>query len=92
MMILNNYAKEGFNTVAAIIARWAPPAENDTKAYIAAVSKDTGLGQNVIIARSLPTYTALAKAIIQHENGQQPYPDDVFAKSYDLAFPATTSA
>lgn len=86
-VILHNYAKEGFNTVAAIIARWAPAEENDTTAYIAAVAKGMGLPDNAIIAKSLSTYTALAKAIIQHENGQQPYPNDVFAKAYDLAFP-----
>lgn len=92
MVILSNYAKEGFNTVAAIITRWAPPSENDTKAYIASVAVSLGLPENAVITRTQGTYTALSKAIIQHENGQQPYPDDVFIKAYELAFPPITRA
>lgn len=92
MIILSNYAKEGFNTVAAIITRWAPPSENDTKAYIASVAAALGLPENAVITKTQGTYTALSKAIVQHENGQQPYPDDVFAKAYELAFPPITRA
>jgi hypothetical protein len=38
-------------TVRNIIARWAPPAENDTEAYIRTVLKLTGLGGNESIPR-----------------------------------------
>lgn len=32
------------NTIRGIITRWAPPTENNTAAYIYAVSKETGFG------------------------------------------------
>ena len=31
-------------TIRAIVSKWAPPHENNTKAYIANVSKLTGIG------------------------------------------------
>lgn len=47
--ILFNYFYRFFSmkrpfTVSTIIERWAPPSENDTKAYIDTVLKLTGLG------------------------------------------------
>lgn len=85
IVILSNYAKEHFDTVAAIITRWAPPSENDTKAYIDAVSQALGLSPNAPVPQTQDMYTLLAKAIIQHENGQQPYGDNVFSKAWQLA-------
>lgn len=43
MVILDNYAKQGINTVQGIINRWAPPTENDTGAYIADVAQRVGV-------------------------------------------------
>ena len=40
-------------TVRNIISRWAPPNENDTEAYIRAVTKLSGLGGNENMARPL---------------------------------------
>lgn len=37
--ILQKYERRGIVTIAGIISRWAPPSENDTNAYIAAVCK-----------------------------------------------------
>lgn len=34
---------EKFNTIAKIINRWAPPIENNSKAYVETVSKMTGI-------------------------------------------------
>lgn len=72
-------ARYGLTTVAGIITRWAPPAENNTRAYIASVCQDTGKGANEPL--SLGDYPALIAAIIKHENGVQPYPADLIAQA-----------
>lgn len=40
--ILQKYAQRGVVTIAGIISHWAPPTENNTDAYIAAVCKRMG--------------------------------------------------
>lgn len=90
MVILSNYAKEGVDTVTAIISRWAPPNENNTQAYISAVASQMGVDAGTVVPIAQGLYTDLCKAIIKHENGLQPYPDEVFAKAWQLA--ALTSA
>ena len=72
--ILLTYQREGFKTLGQIIHRWAPPSENDTDAYIQAVCNKCGVGEDmqVDVKAILPD---LIKAIIKHENGEQPYSD-----------------
>jgi hypothetical protein len=67
-----DYAVVGGSTLAQLITEWAPPTENDTAAYIAAVAAQTGLDPNVQLDlhSNLPV---IVTAIIQHENGEQPY-------------------
>nr|WP_175486084.1 hypothetical protein [Xenorhabdus japonica] len=31
-----------------------------------------------------PTLIALTKSIIQHENGKQPYSDDIFTRAFEM--------
>lgn len=73
--LLTNYQERyGLDTIREIISRWAPPSENITSSYIDNVSKLVGAlpDQKIdVTARLVP----LVKAIIQHENGQQPYTD-----------------
>jgi hypothetical protein len=69
--ILDNYAKRGVVYLADIILTWAPPSENDTRAYIAHVEQLTGLYGNQRVTRE--HYPKLIDAIIKHENGIQPY-------------------
>ncbi len=67
--------KHGLNTVRGIINRWAPPIENNTSAYVSVVAAALGVHPDTIIyVRNLDTMRRLVVAIIQHENGQQPYP------------------
>lgn len=82
--VLASYAKSGgLNTVPKIIARWAPPSENDTQAYVTAVLRRTGwLPSRVITALDYP---ALIAAIIHQENGSQPYPSALIQRGIDLA-------
>lgn len=65
--------KHGLMAVKEMIDRWAPPFENNTTAYIAAVESKVGAGHVNVHAHT--TMDALVRAIIQHENGKQPYPD-----------------
>lgn len=65
--LLGGYLDKGHNTVSKAINRWAPGFENNTAAYVAAVSKQIGVGPDQPLNNShLP---ALAEAISRHENG-----------------------
>lgn len=81
-LVLTKYqkpvAQKGYalNTVYKIIMRWAPPEENDTVAYIAAVAAQMGVSSTDVIDLSNDTNMLnMVKAIIRHENGIQPYAD-----------------
>lgn len=65
------------DTVAGMIGRWAPPNENDSKAYARTVAK----AMQVDVSQSFPLgeyrYAhPMIKAMITVENGQQPYTDE----------------
>jgi len=67
---LKNYGMKGVNTLSGVISKWAPPNENDTQGYIAAVSKRLGLDPNQQINLSNPAVRhALGTAIMLQENG-----------------------
>jgi hypothetical protein len=84
---LSNYiAVDGIpSTVSALITRWAPPGQNDTAAYIADVDDQLGLTPgNDAIDLSI-SLAPLIAAIIQHENGINPYSSDTIAQGIALA-------
>lgn len=83
--LLTNYQKNyGLDTIREIISRWAPPNENITESYVANVSRIVGASpdQTIDVAGALPK---LVPAIIQHENGQQPYSDAQINRGIALA-------
>lgn len=83
-------AKHGLNTLQGIISRWAPASENNTNAYIAAVAKEIGVKADTPLnLRDSDTLTKLSRAIIRHENGQQPYDDATLAKGMAAALGTT---
>ncbi|AOM39557.1 structural protein [Xenorhabdus hominickii] len=84
MKLLCNYHKGGHNSVSKIINRWAPSIENNTTAYINGVAKALSVDPHQVLDMNKPTLIALAKSIIRHENGQQPYPDGVLEKAFNL--------
>ena len=76
VLIRNYKRKHGINTIAGIIARFAPSTENDTAAYIRAVCAAVGRGPDEPLdTENEVILWPLMKAIIKHENGQQPYTD-----------------
>lgn len=84
--ILTNYqTRHGLSTLRQIIERWAPPAENNTGAYVGAVARDTGIDPDapINVVLELP---ALIPAIIRHENGEQPYSQAQIAEGINRAW------
>ncbi|QBH98427.1 structural protein [Limnobaculum zhutongyuii] len=86
MSLLGTYQRKyKLRTVAALINRWAPTNENNTSAYVNDVTKDLGVSPvQEISVSDKKTAIALAKAIVRHENGSQPYPDEMFEKAFSL--------
>lgn len=63
--------RDRINTVAGIISKWAPPNENNTDNYIRFVSERAGVLEFAPLTDS--DYPRVVAAMIQLENGQQPY-------------------
>ncbi|EDR7036608.1 hypothetical protein YK94_002207 [Salmonella enterica subsp. enterica] len=84
---LMSYQRQGIDTVSEIINRWAPPTDNnDTAAYIKAVCEQLGVSADEPLDSSNPdTLKALCAAIIQHENGSQPYSDQQLSTGVSAA-------
>ncbi|RFQ01271.1 structural protein P5, partial [Pseudomonas putida] len=69
---------KGIDTVLETISRWAPSNENDTQAYAAAVAKRIGVRPtDPINIKDPATLRGMVLGIIVHENGGNPYPDQV---------------
>jgi hypothetical protein len=83
--ISNYIAVDGIaSTVTAIVSRYAPPAANDTVSYIADVDNQLGLtpGNDAVnLATDLPSLVA---AMIQHENGINPYSSATILQGINL--------
>lgn len=71
-IIIKSYrTRYGLQTLQQIISRWAPSNENDTQAYINAVSAYSGIAPDETITDS--NMTDLIAGMIKQENGVQPY-------------------
>lgn len=81
--ILKSYNRRGLVTVSQIIGTWAPENENDTGAYIDSVAASTGLDKTSVVTEE--RYPDLIAAIIKHENGIQPYSDELIKSGVALA-------
>lgn len=81
--IRGDITKKGQNTVRKLITSYAPQFENNTAAYIAVVSKAIGKSADSLLTAN--DYLPLIKAIIKHENGTQPYSDEIIQKGIALA-------
>ena len=84
--VLMNYKKiHGLNTVRQIISRYAPPNENQTKAYIQTVAQQIGVYPDTVIdIEERGILTVFIKAVIRMENGVQPYSDELIQQGIDL--------
>ena len=74
------------NTVGKIVKRYAPPHENDTLSYILHVSGRLGVvSDEVINVHEYRYMRPLIEAIIQFENGEQPYTGKQIDRALALA-------
>jgi hypothetical protein len=81
MRVLITYEKKGYNTVRAIIGRWAPPNENNTEAYVQHVAQQLGVTTDEPLdVDSFEVALPLVKAIIVHENGPRPGGGDWYSE------------
>lgn len=68
--------KHKIRTIARIIDRYAPTNENNTRAYINEVVKNTGFtATQTLDLHAYDNIFPVLKAIIHHENGYHPYTD-----------------
>jgi hypothetical protein len=81
ILLLQNYRKlHNRQTIADFITRWAPPVENDTKAYIERVCKDMKVNADEVPDVSdKQTMCTFAAAISKVENGVPAVMADVVA-------------
>lgn len=89
--LLSYQRKHGLRTVRAMIGRWAPASENNTGAYARAVEARLLAEQGVapgadIDLQSRAIMVCLVQAIIQHENGANPYSQKVVEEGVAKAF------
>lgn len=69
---LERYAARGTDTVASIVAKYAPPSENNTKAYIQSLSRKLGVSSDQKLnVRDPGTMRALLEGITTIEGGAQ---------------------
>lgn len=87
---LLSYGRQGYDSIEKIINRWAPPNENDTKAYIDSVVAATGIPATQSLDLSNPdTLSALAQAISFHETGSR-YDPEVYQQGVARALNGIT--
>lgn len=86
-VLLTYQRKHHLKTVRAMIERWAPPHENDTEAYIRHVAGHMGIGptQTIQLEDGIFQMSMMAEAIIQHENGEQPYDEETILTGARMA-------
>lgn len=82
--IMKTKKSRGVRTIESIINEWAPSNENHTQNYINFVSNKTGLPADDILTDS--AYPAVIAAMVQMENGQNPYSIDEIAKGFEWGF------
>ena len=70
-VLLDTYRQRyGLNTIRGMISRYAPPSENNTAAYIAAVTEWTGLSADEPLdTRSRKVMVPIVMAMSRIENG-----------------------
>lgn len=85
--LLRTYqSKYNLGSIYQMISRYAPSSENNTMAYAVAVANhvDVGVNDRVDMGNDVVA-RRVVEAIIQHENGMQPYPEQVITDGLMLA-------
>lgn len=73
---LERYGRQGYDTIASIVNRWAPPSDNNPNngAYMATIAKILGVDVNTHLNLDDPNVlSGLMLGITKFENGGNPY-------------------
>lgn len=83
--VLGNYqTRHGLTTPREMIGRWAPAGENDVNAYVSSVARRSGLNPDAPVNLAQDG-DRLIDAMIQHENGQQPFSREMVLRGIEMA-------
>jgi len=66
--VIGDMKLRGLTSIRKLINTYAPESENDTKAYIASVSAQTGIHPDAVV-KSRDDFFRIGQAIVRHENG-----------------------
>jgi len=76
--------RDGLRSINDIVSKYAPASENNTAAYVDDVSKRTGIAADQQIdPNDKQAMTALVSAMIQHEQGKQPFTPEQIRAAVD---------
>lgn len=85
-ILLTYQSKHHLKTVRAMIERWAPPSENDTKAYARHVAAHMGVGViQEINLREDERLFLMVDAMIAFENSASRLPEAIVFEGIDMA-------
>ena len=66
--------RHGIRTIKALVEKWAPFTENNTRAYVKSVAQRSGFAATLPLdLHSYGHLRPVIEAMIWHENGEQPY-------------------
>ena len=88
LLTLTYYHKYRLYTIRGIIRKWAPPSENQTEAYIANVSRLTGIDPDepIGIPSDKPSrWMAVGMAMAIQENGTESLDYFAMLRGWELA-------
>lgn len=89
-LLLNYQLKYGLNTIESIINRWAPPTENNSRAYINAVAQYMAVKpKDIVCLTNQDTLINLMAAIAIHENGTTDIDNYALLRGAELALSST---
>jgi hypothetical protein len=81
--ILASYDREGLQTLAEVIDRWAPPNENNSAAYVADVCSRCSVDADAPID-IMAMRPQIIEAIVWHENSENIYTEDQIRQGISL--------
>lgn len=87
LLLLKYQTEYRLKTISAMLNRYAPRQDNNaTDAYIEHVAKAAGVtGKTPVSIRDFRTAKAIVTAIIEFENGMQPYPESLIIEGIAAA-------
>lgn len=83
LKLMRNHINNGADTLGALITKWAPPNENDTKQYAQTVSQKTGIPVDAKLNPNDPQQmTTIVKAMAAQEGYQGPVSDTQLQRAW----------